>query len=86
MKYKVRVTYNVYTGNTTPCQALQEYQIAAELFSVNDLLVNEVDGAAGVYIHKIHIDVLIEQLCTAGHGVWKTALQLQHSHIHTHLS
>lgn len=50
------------------------------LCSVHYLLVNEIDGAAGVYVHKIHIDVLIEQLGTSGHGVWKTAFQLQHNH------
>lgn len=58
---------------------INAWTTALTAVSVRYLLVNEIDGAAGVYIHEIHIYVLIEQLGTSGHGVWKTAFQLQHN-------
>lgn len=40
------------------------------------LLVHEVDGAANIDIHKIHLNGAVQQLGTLGHGVGEGALQL----------
>lgn len=40
------------------------------------LLVHEVDGAANIDIHKIHLNGAVQQLSTLGHGVGEGALQL----------
>ena len=40
------------------------------------LLVYEIDGAADVDVHEIHLDGAVQQLCTLGHGVGEGALKL----------
>lgn len=41
------------------------------------LLVHEVDGAADIDVHKVHLDGAVQQLCTLGHGVGEAAFQLR---------
>lgn len=41
------------------------------------LLVHKVYGTARVDVHKVHIDVVVEELSTAGHGVRETSFQLK---------
>lgn len=40
------------------------------------LLVDQVDGTPNIDVHKVHINCLVEELCTFGHCVWKRSLQL----------
>lgn len=40
------------------------------------LLVHEIDGAANVDIHEIHLNGAVQQLSALGHGVRKGTLQL----------
>lgn len=41
------------------------------------LLVDEVNGTAGVYVNKVHFNVAVQQLCTLGHGIGKAAFELR---------
>ena len=41
------------------------------------LVADEVDGAAHVDVNKIHVQVLVQQLRAAPHGVWKSPAHLQ---------
>lgn len=40
------------------------------------LLVDQVDRTANIDVHKVHINRLVQELCTFGHRVWKCSLQL----------
>jgi hypothetical protein len=48
------------------------------------LLVDEVDGTAGVNVHKVHVDVVVDELSAPGHGVWEAALYLGDDTEQTH--
>lgn len=40
------------------------------------LLVDQVDRTANIDVYKVHINRLVQELCTFGHCVWKCSLQL----------
>jgi len=41
------------------------------------LLVDEVNGASRVDVHKVNICVVVDELCAPCHGVGETALHLK---------
>ena len=48
------------------------------------LVADEVDGAAHVDVHKTHVQVLVQQLRAAPHGVWKSPAHLQCTGVSPH--
>ncbi len=43
----------------------------------DSLVADEVNGAAHVDVHKVHTQVLIQQLGAAPHGIWETTADLR---------
>lgn len=41
------------------------------------LLVDEVDGASRVNVHKVNFDVVVDEFCAPRHGVREAALHLE---------
>ena len=41
------------------------------------LFEHKVNGTTRVDVHKVHVDVVVEQLGTPRHRVWEAALQLK---------
>lgn len=47
------------------------------LWQVVYLFVDKVNGASRVDVHKVNICVVVDELCTSGHGVREAALNLE---------
>ena len=43
----------------------------------DSLVADKINRAAHVDVHKVNIQVLIQQLGAAAHGVWKTSADLR---------